>query len=239
MFWNIFDKIIFIMFIFCIQFIFPILGTIGYIIGFGKNPWDNTSYIIQKCLQMKVIQINNTKRIKFGVIITNHRSFTDFFLDPYLNKCLVIARGLALMVAGLYGLLGIISNRVIYINRGKDNRFKVYSKIKVPLFMYYPEGTRCLHLELPNSYNDIQLKYGLLKSIYENKRVLQITISKNKELVINEKKMKIQFGITVYNIVGNKILAEKYDTFDKYIDKIKLEWFKLWHELYNKHSDVK
>jgi 1-acyl-sn-glycerol-3-phosphate acyltransferase len=217
------------------QLVFPILGFIGYILGFGNNPCDTGSYIIHKCLRIKIIQINNNERINSGVIITNHRSFTDFYLDPYLNKCPCITRGLAVIVIFLGGLLAIIYNRCIYINRDKDDRFTIYSKIKSKLFLYYPEGTRCSHLELPSNYKDIQLKYGLLKSIYENKRPLQINISKNKELVINEKQMKIQFGITIYNIVGDKILAEDYNTFEDYIDKIKLDWFNLWNKLYDEH----
>ena len=235
MFWII-DKIIFIIFVLCAQFILPLVAIFYYMLGFGSNISDNASYLTQKLLQIKVIQINKNNIIKSRVIITNHRSFTDFFLDPYLHKCPVIARRLALIISGLSGLLGIICNRGICINRGVDNRCQIISKIKSPLFLFYPEGTRCSHLKLPQSYKDIQLKYGLLKSIYENKQPLQITLSKNKELAVNEKIMKIQFGITIYHIVGDEILADQYDTFEKYIDKIKLDWFNLWHELYDEHT---
>ena len=107
--------------------------------------------------------------------------------------------------------------------------------MRKPLYMFYSEGTRCCHLSLPDNYKMISLRYGLLKSIWEKKEntQIQIVISKNKEKVLNEKTMDIGFGIKIHYIVGNPINTRDYKTFDSFIDKIKLDWYTLWNQVYS------
>ena len=74
-----------------------------------------------------------------------------------------------------------------------------------------------------------------MKSIWENTENIriQITISKNKELILNEKTFDIGYGVNIYYITGEPIYTRDYDTFELFIDKVKLDWHTLWNEVYS------
>jgi hypothetical protein len=151
-----------------------------------NNAWDLESFLIQEYLQLRYIKLSystnkNKKRkchrdsdgdneidekindiVLNGVIITNHRSYADFFIDPYIFQCPAIGRFLAVFSILLSGVLGVICNRLLVINRN-NSRENIYNKLrKKKLFYFYPEETRCKHLTLPQDYKDIALKPGLL-----------------------------------------------------------------------------
>ena len=215
-------------------YIIPIFSICGYFLCINQHIWDDSSFIIQKILNVKIIMLNNNKIINNGIILTNHRSFADCVIDPYIFKCPGIGRWMALAASGIFGLFSLFFNRAIVINRNLT-RNEIYNKIKISsLYYFYPEGTRCSHVQLPDNYKNIDLKMGLLKSIFEDtqNKCIQIIIHKNKENILNEKKLIIGVGVNLYyNINEACIYTRDYDTFDSFIDKIKLEWFKSWNEI--------
>ena len=230
---------IFVLWCIFFTYILPLLAFFFYCIGYTTNPWDCTTEMINSILNTKLININKTPQpfITNGVILTNHRCFSDFYLDPYLFSCSSMARRLAALVSGFFFVLSCYFNRGIIINRNQD-RNTIYSyvlSLGKTIFMFYPEGTRCSHVTLPEDYKEVSLKYGLLKSIWENTENtrIQITISKNKELVLNEKTFDIGYGVNIYYITGEPIYTRDYDTFELFIDKVKLDWHSLWNEVYS------
>ena len=223
----------------CTTCVLPTIAFFLYCFGYTNNPWDMNSEMINYLTKTKAIHVNKSIQpfITNGVIITNHRCFTDFFLDPYVFSCPVIGRRIAVFASGIAGIISFFFNRTIIIDRRLDRNtiFSYVLSLGHKLFMFYPEGTRCSHVTLPENYKEITLKYGLLKSIWENSENtrIQITISKNKEKVLNEKKFKIGYGVNVYYITGNPIYTRDYSTFDEFIDKIKLDWHTLWNEVFS------
>jgi 1-acyl-sn-glycerol-3-phosphate acyltransferase len=210
-----------------------------YLLGYTQNPWDFNTVMCNYILNTKMININKTQQpfITNGVILTNHRSFADFYLDPYLFSCPAISRRFVYFFIGIFGGLSILFNRTIMINRTQDRKtiFSYIKSLGKTLFMFYPEGTRCSHLTLPENYKEVTLSYGLLKSIWEhtdNTRI-QIVISKNKDKLFNEKTFRVRYGINVYHIVGEPIYTKEYNTYELFIDKIKLDWHSLWNEVYS------
>jgi len=236
----------------------PLISVFCYMISITDNAWDLNSFLIQEYLQLRYIKLhyttNKSKKCKCdgdddnendekmndivsnGVVITNHRSYADFFIDPYIFQCPAIGRFLAALSVLFGGLLAIICNRLLVINRN-DSRENIYNKLrKKKLFYFYPEGTRCKHLTLPQDYKDIALKPGLLKSIYEDKdkpnQQIQVIISKNKENVMDEKRFKLGFGKNIIYCVGTPIKTKDYETFEEFFDAIKKEWKYLWDKVY-------
>jgi len=104
-------------------------------------------------------------------------------------------------------------------------------------YYFYPEGTRCSHTKITDN---IHLRLGLLKSIYEeqinepHKKPIQIIISKNKELILNEKKLYVGYNIVIPYYVGENIYVKENENFDNFINRINEEWYKLWCIVYNK-----
>jgi 1-acyl-sn-glycerol-3-phosphate acyltransferase len=199
-----FKCILFISWCFFFTYILPIFAYLGFLLGFAKNPWDFNTELIHLITNTQILNIQEVSPplIRKGVIVTNHRSFADFYLDPHLFSCPCITRRMAGLVSEFFFVISLFYNRVIVIDRNqkRDTLFSYIQSLKKELFMFYLEGTRCSHIMLPENYKEVVLKYGLLKSMWEHEEntCLQIVISKNKEKVLNEKKMIVGFGQKVY-----------------------------------------
>lgn len=181
----------------------------------------------------------NNKFIDKGFILANHRSNTDFFFDPLISESSFIGRHLATLSVLFYGLLVIIENKYISIDRNKSRNIifniiinhlntNVNSNNKYTnRILFWPEGTRRKH----NSINNIEeskslLKPGLLKSIYDYKKYpVQILITKNKEKVSDEKKLYANYGIELISTISPSIHPKDYETFDDFYNKISEIWF--------------
>ena len=233
--------------------VIPLVSSFLYIIGQINSCWNLSGYLTIQMFGIKLNQkcISNMRPVPFiqnGFILTNHRSFTDFFLDPYITRSSCIVRRLACLVAGIFGVQLLFDNRMIVINRDKDDRHKLWKKIlNHTLILFYPEGTRLKHVTLPSNYKEVQLKHGLLKSIYENSKIqkqshlnqVQIFISRGKEDVMNEKTFQLNFNQTITYMIGDPIIPSQYNTFDDFIDKIKHEWHTLWNIVYLNPTEIK
>ena len=236
---NTFYKAIKFMSVFIyITVMIPLL-TSFILVTYTQSAWNLTTYLVIKTLQIKLKQIYLREKvpqpfITNGFILTNHRSFVDFFLDVYLTQGAYIGRLLAVAIVSIWGLQSINENRCILLQRGKDRRNSLWEKAsKHKLILFWPEGTRCSHIVLPVNYKEVELKYGLLKSIYENKKPIQIYISSGKENVMHEKTFHLGFNETITYMIGEPIESGEYDTFDTFVDKVKLEWHTLWNHVYS------
>ena len=126
---------------------------------------------------------------------------------------------------------------MIVFNRGKTRRHKLYKQIlnhievtNTKRIIFYPEGTR-QNYNLLTCVNDIKdkLKYGLLKSIYENNTYpLQLCITSNKENVFNEKTFAFNYNTKIITCYSKYIHPKNSVTFESFIDKISEEWFECW-----------
>jgi 1-acyl-sn-glycerol-3-phosphate acyltransferase len=199
-----------------------------------------TSYIkytIENVLKVKMIVTKDAEYIHSGFILANHRSIFDFWIDPYLAKSIVISRRLAYIVFIFMHLLHEINYGIIMIIRSKDTRQKIYKKIKNKMklkpekVLFYPEGSRLRYNKL-YTYEDIKtyLKYGILKEIYYDKKnfPVQLQISSNKELVIDERLFKISKGICVKTHITKPIYPADFQTEMEFYDFIAKEWYNAW-----------
>jgi len=232
------DGLVFLGCVLYLSYILPLFVCGLQLLQIPNSCWNMVVYLficsIDLRLKQKYIGDNPIPFIKNGAILTNHRSFTDLFLDKYLTQGTVIARKMVLFVIGIMGLFSVFEDRTIFINRKKDDRNTIWKKMeKHKLILFYPEGTRCSHLTLPVDYREIEMRFGLLKSVYENGLEVQVYISAGKEDVVNEKKLRMGFGKTVVYMVGEPLQSKEYDTFEKFIDAVKLEWHTLWNHVYS------
>jgi 1-acyl-sn-glycerol-3-phosphate acyltransferase len=192
------------------------------------------------CLGAKFKYINpDEKMIEKGFILANHRSWNDFSIDPYISNASFVGRHVA-TIATLFGaLLAMLDNRYISIDRNNKrgdifdilvNHMKKDGKYCKKM-MYWPEGTRRNHVIL-NSIDETKsmIKPGMLKSIYEYKELpIQIMITKNKENMLNEKKIFAQYGITLNISLSKAIYPENFNTFNDFYNEV----CKVWYEQFN------
>ncbi len=201
--------------------------------------------------------------IEGGFIISNHRSFFDFFWDCYIFKTAMVGRLLAFVSIGFSSIVSYLSNKMIIMIRGVDTRYTVFNKIITFLesnknytnnyyknlnVLFYPESTRMSHLKVSNDCH--YLKPGLLKSIWEYSHSIQsltetlkfgkvqICISTNKENVINEKKFFInnvsrESPTLVKYYIDKEIYPSDFETFDDFYKYIIERWCISWDKAYS------
>jgi len=184
-----------------------------------------------RSLNMEIMILKDSEYIEKGFILANHRSFTDFIVDTYLTQCAFVCRRLAFLIVIFANIYHYIENGSIIINRKKDSRNSIFHKmLKYDKVLFWPEGTR-LRYTILNSPEDIKkyLRYGLLKEIYYHKVLpVQLQISSNKELVIDERIFKINKGITVKTHISKPIYPENYNTEQEFYDAIAEKWYNSW-----------
>ena len=91
--------------------------------------------------------------------------------------------------------------------------------------IFYPEGTR-VKMKYKNQDEILnKIKYGLLKSLFENDDVIYLLISINKEFPFNFKNMKI------YSKLSEPIDPKKFITFEEFYLHITKLWIEYLTEL--------
>ena len=154
-----------------------------------------------------------------GIILANHRCALDWPLDCSVTKSSGVGRGLAFVASGVLGFLIWLEGRGIVLQRGKDDREKVYRKIVAGIQVgnrvcFWPEGTRLSYTTL-SSADELRthLKYGLLKSIYSDKQfAVQLCISSNKEVAFSEKKLVARQGVPIKTVISRPICPKDFGT---------------------------
>ncbi len=96
--------------------------------------------------------------------------------------------------------------------------------------MFYPEGTRNNYTSL-SSRDELKsyIKFGLLKSIYQDKRYpVQLLISNNKEIAFNEKKFIASYGVQINTKISAAIHPKDFATEVEFFDEI----IRVWYDCY-------
>jgi hypothetical protein len=162
------------------------------------------------------------------VILSNHKSFADFYIDVQVlgKKNCYLSRMMVIPILPFSSLLALIDKNIYFFNRSNTNPKQIYNIIehicKNKILLLYPEGTR-------NPTNNIvPLKKGCLHSIYEQNLQFQIMNISNKEKVLKEKTLQFNYNINCNILISKPIIPSNYNTFDDFYKHICDEWFKCW-----------
>jgi hypothetical protein len=185
--------------------------------------------------------------IPCGYILANHRSWTDLILDPCIAKSSIVGRGMAVIAMNFAACLGILDGVLFILIRGKETRQELFNRVKAHIeqhktikrMLFCPEGTRMKYKKL-ESADELKtyLKYGLLKSIYEDKSYpVQLQISNNKEFVIDEKKWILNRGISVHTHHSKAIYPKDFNTEAEFYDEIARVWYECYLKTHSQKND--
>lgn len=185
--------------------------------------------------KVKLHLTSDAPLIETGYMLANHRSFADFAIDPVIADSAIIGRRMAFYAVFWWTILGYPEHRIFSFIRGKESRHELFQRIKKHMILrsrilFFPEGTRMKYTHLSSTEElKTYLKYGLLKEIYYDKTYpVQIQISSNKELVFNEKKLHIQYGVPVKTHRTKAIYPKDYESEQEFYDAITVEWYNAW-----------
>ena len=224
--------------------IVPIFFIIPALINrlFYKNKYKICQYY-NNFMFTKLFFINFVEKgfplIDNGIVISNHITIFDGGIDSAINNTECIARRLVNIMMLFNGLIVMIEKWGIMINRNNTSRHDLIKKIKDKLkninrILLYPEGTRKKYYidgtKITKDLIRTNLKYGTLKSIYNEVESIPIQINiSSKERILLEC-LKIDLYIYRSDIINPK----DYNTFEDFIDKIIDEWV----ICYNKCNDM-
>jgi hypothetical protein len=193
-------------------------------------------YFIKQCKIKQRISCDQSL-IEQGYILANHRSWFDSPFDAFMTKASVLGRREAFLAVFFSSCLGYLDNRIISFTRGKETRQELFTRIKEHMnhteykrILFWPEGTRLKHIHLESAEDaKSYFKFGLLKCIYEDKQFpVQLQISNNKELVLDEKRFHIQYGVSVNTHRSKSIHPKDFATEDLFYDEIAKVWYECW-----------
>ncbi len=192
-------------------------------------------HIIFNRLNVKIHSTSDEVLIEKGFILANHRTFTDFVLDPFISGSAVIGRRMGFFAVFWCSILGIPEHRIFMFIRGKEKRDVLFQRMKKHFLLrsrllFFPEGTRCRYTHLA-SKDDVKthIKYGLLKEIYYDKTYpVQLQISNNKEVIFDEKNMIVNYGVHINTHRTKSIHPKDFATEADFYDAIAVEWYNAW-----------
>ena len=187
-----------------------------------------TRYLLNNVLYVSFEILNPREKIGGGIFISNHNSGFDNMYDSYITDTTLLARNNVKYYHGLYYVIQKMYDMIYLFDNKSTNRHVIYREIDSHMnktgknIIYYPEGTR-----VRTPYNNVdelkqKIKYGLLKSIYENKKYkAQLFLSTNKSAPFNGKREKI---LSKYS---KSFDSNDYDSFKAYSDDILKNWFEI------------
>jgi 1-acyl-sn-glycerol-3-phosphate acyltransferase len=197
----------------------------SFVYFFGYKD-DNFHYFNTKIFQIKYSGDSYEKIVKTTkVVLVNHISFADFFIDNYVLECngCYISRYLVILAIPFSALYCIITRQAYYFNRDNakhqigdiiDTICNQWNKILI----LYPEGTR------NTTGKVIPLKFGAIKHVYLQKFPCQIMNISNKDKVMNEKQFLVNYGVICNVIITEQIDPSKFETLDAFIEYISRKW---------------
>ena len=214
---------------------------VGILITKPFNNWTwhkYTEHFMMNICGVKHTMTSDEALIECGYVIANHRSWMDFCIDPLLAKSCVLSRRAAIFTMIFIIYLAYIDDIFICFVRGKEKRAELFHRIKQHILQHktykrvliWPEGTRLKYTHLASS-EDVKtyLKYGMLKSIYEDKELpVQLQISNNKENVFDEKRLHIRYGVSVHTHRSKSIHPKDFATEQEFYDEIARVWYDCW-----------
>lgn len=215
----------------CLLFLLKIQCTMLYNILFefifGKTDIQNMFKHMSDLTNVKYTGEVDKINPNVHVYLFNHVSFADFFIDNYIisgNGC-YISRIVVFFAVPLSCIYGFLNNCIYFIKRDsrnvKDNLKLGFENIihkNKKKVIFYPEGTR------NKTNNVIPLKYGGLNLIFNMGYSLQIINVKNKDKILNEKKMHINYNITCDIVASDTIHASNYNSFEEFYTAVCVKW---------------
>eukprot|EP00924_Labyrinthula_sp_SR-Ha-C_P004887 snap_masked-scaffold_1-processed-gene-15.12-mRNA-1 protein AED:0.12 eAED:0.12 QI:0/-1/0/1/-1/1/1/0/293 len=183
------------------------------------------------------------------VYLSNHRSWADFFIDQTICRgASYLSRRLVIVGTPLSSLWSYLAYSTFYFERKRGiDRKKFFAWIEKQWqqrnvgrgkneeygIIVYPEGTR------NKKDHPLKLKTGVLQYAFEYKKRLQIVITKNKEHVVNEKNVEINFGKTCVVNFSEVIDSTQFETFQEFREEIEKKFGSEWDKVYNSNVEAK
>jgi 1-acyl-sn-glycerol-3-phosphate acyltransferase len=194
------------------------------------------------------ISEHKVSHLKNIIYFSNHRSWADFFIDnavtEYCSKFISRIEVAYILPLYVYICGHLLVDLMIFFKRGKTSISEFEKLIKYNQMnnksgndiLVYPEGTRRSGLDYA-----CDLKKGLIYYAYNENCPIQFIISKNKEKVLNEKRLTAEKNVNVFVHYSGVYYPDvtKYRSMQEFYDFINAEWKTTFDEVYSTDHESK
>ena len=189
--------------------------------------------------------VSHSKHI---IYFSNHRSWADFIIDnfvtEYCSKFISRINVACILPLDVYITGYLLLDVMIFFKRGKTSISDFEKLIKDSQLnntsgtdiLVYPEGTRRSGLDYA-----CDLKKGLIYYAYKENCPIQFIISKNKEKILNEKKLTAEKNVNVFVHYSGVYYPDvtKYRSMQEFYDFINAEWKTTFDTVYSTDHESK
>lgn len=209
-----------------------------------SSPTGPTSWALSRYeVKFRVLTDNEPLSKDPLMVLSNHRSWTDFFMDTvltgggsYLSRMMVVfgvpcSAFWAWLLAHTWffkrqrGL-----SREWLTDFFKEHWFRLRPHAHV---IVYPEGHRNMEKA------SLKLKTGCLQVAYNLKRPVQVMITTNKESIINEKAGTINKGVVCTVATSRVLKPDGFASCEEWFTGVRELWDETWERAYSKDQKSK
>lgn len=176
------------------------------------------------------------------IILSNHRAEGDPIVDLYLHKNVQqVSKNTVKYFMPLNSFFA--GNDIIFIDRSAG-RTAIYEKVlkqwqhekrldcphDMPKFKnlhVYPEGRRNL------TDTSLPLKDGFIQLAYIKKAPIMITITTNKEQILNLRHFQSNYGVTMTVAYSPLIHPNDYTSYTDFLSAVQYSWNETWNQAYH------
>ena len=190
-------------------------------------------------------KVSHSKHI---IYFSNHRSWADFIIDnivtEYCSKFISRIEVAYILPLYVYTIGDLLLDAMIFFKRGKTSISDFEKLIKHNQLdntsgndiLVYPEGTRRSGLDYA-----CDLKKGLIYYAYKENCPIQFIISKNKEKILNEKRLTAEKNVNVFVHYSGVYYPDvtKYRSMQEFYDFINAEWKTTFDTVYSTDHESK
>ena len=227
--------------IFVVKTQYIALYNILFEVIFGKSDVKNMFKRVSDSLKIKYSGEVDNINPNADIYLFNHVSWTDFFMDNNIiggSGC-YFSRVVIFFVLPFTSIYGLLNSLIYFFNRASKNvkdiikiGFKTMIHKNKKKVIFYPEGTR------NKTNNIIPLKKGGLNLIYDMGYSVQIINVKNKDKVLDEKKMQLNENIICDIVTSTIIHSREYTNFDDFYADVCKKWEECFYRTSGKSEVV-
>ena len=166
------------------------------------------------------------------VYLSNHRAWSDFFLDMYATegKAFTMSRMLVAYAFPLFMVPAMYCGAVFGFKRDSGDKEKLNSSLDAHFetfgdyngIVIYPEGTRNVR------EHSLPLKRGMLRYAHSRKLAVQVMMTARKEKVFSSHLVCANRNVALPIHFGEVIRAEDYPDFEDFYNEIRARWDDGW-----------
>lgn len=219
------------------------IGCLIYAIRFAsaglRNDIHEWTLMMNRVMGVKLVKLGQHSLHKDSrcVYLSNHRSWADFFIDVHLTEGMAapMSRAMVFFAFPVFMTTVWILNGVIIFKRGHIADKKSFNswmdkQLNAPPshnLLVYPEGHRSTK---PTS---LPLKRGMLHYAHGRGLPVQIIMTRGKELVLSEKRLRASYGCTLVVSFSRVIESKGKEDFEEFWGEVQNVWDEVWSEVYS------